>query len=92
MISRLPVAGLVVVVGASYLMAANDGNWPGGADAASLVRRRFLEDHGRICSFGSRFAGQPGCDRTADYIESQMRAAGVSRIWRGPVELAVPVT
>ncbi len=92
MISRLPVAGLVVVVGASCLMAADDGNWPVGADAASIVRRRFLEDHGRICSFGSRFAGQPGCDKTADYIESQMRAAGVSHIWRGPVELAVPVT
>ncbi|HPD31388.1 MAG TPA: ABC transporter permease [Phycisphaerae bacterium] len=91
MISRLPVAGLVVVVGA-FWPAAEEGRRPSGAEAVSIIRERFEEDHGRICSFGSRFAGQPGCEQTAAYIESEMKAAGVSRIWRRPVELVVPVT
>lgn len=77
MISRLPVAGLVVFVGVSWPAAAEKGHWPSGAEAVSVIRERFVEDHGRICSFGSRFAGQPGCEKTAEYIESEMKAAGV---------------
>lgn len=92
MFRRLPFACCVVAMSAAALVAADEGNWPTGADAVGVIRERFVEDHGRICSFGSRFAGQPGCDRTADYIESEMKAAGVSRIWRRPVELVVPVT
>lgn len=79
------LANLAVVLAAA-------AGWPVGPDADTLVRDQFLKDHARICSLGSRFAGQPGCAQTADYIESQMRAAGVPRVWRVPFELVVPVT
>ncbi len=56
------------------------------------VREAFARDHGRICGFGSRFAGQAGADATADFLEAELRAAGVGQVWRQPVELVVPVT
>lgn len=93
MSKRLQAGFLIGFAGlASAVPASDPGNWPTGPQAVSLVRERFVRDHDRICSFGSRFAGQAGCDQTADYIESQMKGAGVPRIWHQPVELVVPVT
>ncbi len=90
---------VVFLLGLASLMACAGGcrdgllaDWPKGPRATDVVRERFLRHHNRICSFGSRFAGQPGCEQTADYIESQMKTAGVPRVWRQPVELVVPVT
>ncbi len=89
----LPVPCLIAAVGISSLTApAVADNRPTGPDAVQAIRQRFLNDHARICSFGSRFAGQPGCEQAADYVESQMKAAGVPHVWRQPVELVLPVT
>lgn len=56
------------------------------------IQQGLWEDHDRICSFGSRFAGQEGMARTADFLSKEMAAAGITRQWRQPVELVLPVT
>ena len=66
--------------------------WPAGPTAVQLVREQFVRDHQRICGFGSRLAGQRGAELTADYLENEMKAAGIAWCWRQPLELVVPAT
>ncbi len=73
-------------------LPAGGAGWPKGPGAVDVVRGQFARDHERICSFGSRFAGQPGAAATADFLEAELRAAGIARRWRQPVELVLPVT
>jgi hypothetical protein len=61
------------------------------ADYSHPVREGFLDDHAKICSFGSRFPGQQGEQQTAAFIEQTLREAGVEHVWKQPFEMAVPV-
>src|SRR5690349_17356142 len=48
--------------------------------------RRALEHVERLCETGDRFAGQPGDELAADYVEECLRSYGLD-IERGPVDL-----
>jgi len=62
------------------------------AQADVVVCADFERDHQAICRLGSRFAGQPGAEATADYIERELTEAGITQRWRQPVEIVLPVT
>ena len=82
-----PIAALAMLV-----PPAGGAGWPTGAGAVEEVRTRFSRDHRAICDFGSRFAGQEGVKKTADFLEAELKKAGVDRLWRQPVDLVVPAS
>ncbi|MDA0335622.1 MAG: hypothetical protein O2782_10685 [bacterium] len=76
---------LVLALGATGPAAGSDGGVD--ADAFDRISTTVRE----LSSHGSRLPGYPGDGYAADFIERELRAAGVDNVSREPYELAVPI-
>jgi len=63
----------------------------GDGDVDPAAYDRISTTVRELSSHGSRLPGYPGDRHAADYVERELRAAGVASVTRDPYELAMPI-
>lgn len=59
--------------------------------ADGALERRLQESVEQLADMGSRVTGYPGCARAAEYLQAELRAAGIAEIHVQSFEVAIPI-